>query len=240
MALACLPPPSRPRMPGSAARPTPVTVPTGGLPAVLPPDGSPEPGCPFAMRASSSRASSAWRRARSRSRVSRSISAASLAGETSIAAARCWARVCLSMNFELRSVVQVIHELVHEPGYEAHRPNGLGIGKPGRPEHPDDADSAIHAPVRCEDECHLAHVRRLVLVTDEDLDDARFGNAADEATEVRPVLERGEDAAQLLAVSELGRAHHIEEAVAEDLLDGGAVVVPEQPHDALPDAGNEL
>ena len=48
---------------------------------------------PAWMRASSSRASSAWRRARSRSRVSRSISAASLAGETSIAAARCWARV---------------------------------------------------------------------------------------------------------------------------------------------------
>ena len=42
-----------------------------------------------------------------------------------------------------------------------------------------------------------------VLVADEDLDAARPGDAADELAEVGPVLEGGEDAAELLAVGEL-------------------------------------
>src|SRR5215213_1574541 len=208
MALACLPPPSRPRMPGSAARPTPVTVPTGGLPAVLPPDGSPEPGCPFAMRASSSRASSAWRRARSRSRVSRSISAASLAGETSIAAARCCARVVRSMpSLVPRSVVQVINKLVHEPGDETDGSDGLRIGQARGPEDPDHANGTARAPVRREHQRDLAHVGRLVLVPDVDLDDPRLGDRADKPAEVDAVLESFEDAAELVALRELRSSH---------------------------------
>src|SRR6185369_2456407 len=164
-----------------------------------------EPGVatPALSLVSSSRASSVWRRARSRSRVRRSISAASLAGETSIAAARCWARVGLSMFSVIpRSVVQVVPEPVHEPRDETDGADGLGIGEPGGPEHPDDPDGDVGAAVRRQHEGDLAHIRRLDLRADEHGDTAGLGDVADELAEIGPVLERVEDATQLLAVGE--------------------------------------
>ena len=43
--------------------------------------------------------------------------------------------------------------------------------------------------------------------------------ACDQLAEVGPVLERTEDAPELLALGELGGRHHVEQAVAEELLD---------------------
>ena len=63
------------------------------------------------------------------------------------------------------------------------------------------------------------HLERRVLATDEDLDPARAGDAADQLAEVGPVLEGGEDPPELVALGELGRLHDVEQAVAEDLLD---------------------
>ena len=58
---------------------------------------------------------------------------------------------------------------------------------------------------------------------------------ADERAEVGPVLEGRKDAPELVALGELGRTHDVEEAVAEDLLDGLAVVLAEGPDDPLAD-----
>ena len=65
------------------------------------------------------------------------------------------------------------------------------------------------------------------------------GDAADELAEVGPVLEGAEDAAELVALGELGRLHHVEQAVAEDLLDGRRVVLADDLDDALADAPGE-
>ena len=62
----------------------------------------------------------------------------------------------------------------------------------------------------------------------------------DELAEVRPVFERGEDAPELVAVRELRGAHDVEQAVAEDLLDGGPIVVGQDARDPLADASDEL
>ena len=53
--------------------------------------------------------------------------------------------------------------------------------------------------------------------------------------EVGAVLERREHAAELLALGELGGGHHVEQAVAEQLLDRGGVELLERAHDALAD-----
>ena len=60
-------------------------------------------------------------------------------------------------------------------------------------------------------------------MADEDVDAAGAGDAADQLAEVGAVLEGAEDAPELLALGELGRGHDVEQAVAEDLLDGGGV-----------------
>ena len=65
------------------------------------------------------------------------------------------------------------------------------------------------------------------------------GDAADELAEVDPVLEGGEDAPELLALGELRRLHDVEQAVAEDLLDGVRVVLADDLDDALADAPGE-
>ena len=61
------------------------------------------------------------------------------------------------------------------------------------------------------------------------------GDGTDELAEVGPVLERREDAPQLVALGELRRGHHVEEADAEDLLDGRCVVLAKGADDALAD-----
>jgi hypothetical protein len=53
--------------------------------------------------------------------------------------------------------------------------------------------------------------------------------------EIRPVLERAEDLAQLVALGELRGFHHVEQPVREDLLDGRRVIVEQDPDDALAD-----
>ena len=65
------------------------------------------------------------------------------------------------------------------------------------------------------------------------------GDAADELAEVGPVLEGAEDAAELLALGELGCLHDVEQAVAEDLLDRRGVVLADDLDDALADAPGE-
>ena len=136
-------------------------------------------------------------RASSRSPVSVSICATRAVGEMSISSARSWARV------RRRSGIEVIHQFVHETGHEADRADRLGVGHPGRPEDADDADRPARAPVRREDERDVAHLERLVLVADEDLDPPGARDAADELAEVGPVLEGGEDAPELVALGEL-------------------------------------
>ena len=98
-------------------------------------------------------------------------------------------------------------------------PIACGIGHPRRPEHADDADAATRAPVRREDERHVRHLLGRVLVADVDANGARPGDAGDQVGEVGAVLEGGEDAAELLALRELRGRHHVEQAVAEQLLD---------------------
>ena len=58
------------------------------------------------------------------------------------------------------------------------------------------------------------------------------------SAEVGAVLERREHAAELLAVGELGRGHHVEQAVAEQLLDRRRRRTRGAPHDALADAAS--
>ena len=65
------------------------------------------------------------------------------------------------------------------------------------------------------------------------------GDAADQLAEVGPVLERREDLAELVALGELRGLHDVEQAVAEDLLDGGRVVLAQDPDDPLADAPGE-
>ena len=65
------------------------------------------------------------------------------------------------------------------------------------------------------------------------------GDAPDELAQVGPVLERREDLAELVALGELRGLHDVEQAVAEDLLDGGRVVVAEDADDPLADAPGE-
>jgi len=95
-------------------------------------------------------------------------------------------------------------------------------------------------PYAGQDERDVAHVERLVLVSDEDLDLASPGDAADELAEVGPVLESREDAPELVALRELGRLHDVEQAVAEDLLDGRRVVLAHDLDDPLADPPGEL
>ena len=74
---------------------------------------------------------------------------------------------------------------------------------------------------------------------DEDLDPAGAGDAADQLAEVDPVLEGAEHAAELVALGEFRGLHDVEQAVAEDLLDGGRVVLADDLDDALADAPGE-
>ena len=89
------------------------------------------------------------------------------------------------------------------------------------PSTPTTPMARARSPVRREDERDVVHLERLVLAADEDLDLAAAGDAAHEVAEVGPVLERREDAPELVALGELRRLHDVEQAVAEDLLDGG-------------------
>src|SRR3954451_22851234 len=161
--------------------------------------------------------SSAWRA---------SISASSLVGEMSMSSVRSSARV-------RRSGIEVVHQFVHQARHEANRADGLGVAHPGGPEHADHADRTTRPPVRRQDERDVVHLVRSVLPTDVDHDPAGPGDASDEVAEIGPVLEGGEDAPELVALGELGRLHHVEQAVREDLLDRGRVVVADDPDDAL-------
>src|SRR6476646_3895601 len=179
------------------------------------------------------RYSSVVRIASSRSVVRASIWPSRAVGEMSISSARSSARV------RGRSGIQVIHQFVHEAGHETDRADGLGIGHPGRPQDTDDADRPSGPAIRCEDERDVTHLEGLVLVTDEDLDAARAGDAADELAQVGTVLESVEDAAELVALGELGCFHHVEQAVAEDLLDRLGVVLADDLDDTVPDPPGE-
>ena len=64
---------------------------------------------------------------------------------------------------------------------------------------------------------------------------AGAGDAADELAEVGPVLEGGEDAPELVALGELRGLHDVEQAVAEDLLDGVRVVLAQDLDDPVAD-----
>ena len=92
------------------------------------------------------------------------------------------------------------------------------------------------AAVRGQDQRDVVHLGPRVLRADQDVDGAGPRDAPDELAEVGAVLERREDLAELVALGELGRLHHVEEAVAEDLLDRGRVVFAEDAHDPLADA----
>ena len=63
--------------------------------------------------------------------------------------------------------------------------------------------------------------------------------ALDEPAEVGPVLERREDPPKLVALGELRRLHHVEQPVAEDLLDRRGVELAERPDDPLADLPGE-
>src|SRR4029077_10823740 len=116
----------------------------------------------------------------------------------SISSIRCWDRVRWGMAVLAccrlaGSGVEVVDELVHQAGHEPDGADGVGIRHPGRPEDPDDTDGAAGPTVGSEDERHLAHLGRSVLVTDEHVDPAAPGDEPDELTQVRPVLEGRED-----------------------------------------------
>src|SRR6185312_10849898 len=74
---------------------------------------------------------------------------------------------------------------------------------------------------------------------DEDVDPATPGDQADELAEIGPVLERREDAPQLLALGELGLVHDVEQAIAVNLVDGGPVRLAQRPGDPLGNAADE-
>ena len=93
--------------------------------------------------------------------------------------------------------------------------------------------------VRGEHERDVRHLLGRVLGADVDADAVRACDAVDELGEVDAVLERREHAAELLALGELGRGHHVEQAVAEQLLDRVGVELLEAAHDALADAAVE-
>ena len=95
------------------------------------------------------------------------------------------------------------------------------------------------SPVRGEDERDVAHLLRRVLRADEDLDGADAGHPVEELAEVGPVLEHREDPPELVAPLELGRLHHVEQAVAEDLLDHRRVIVADRGDHALADPPDE-
>src|SRR3954447_5951180 len=184
-------------------------------------------------RWSAARYSSPVCTAASRSAANASIWATSAVGETSISSARSCARVLG------RSGIEMVHQFIHEAGHEPHRADGLGVGHTRRPEDADDADRAARSPVRGKHERDVAHVDRLVLVADEDLDPAGAGDAADELAEIDPILESAEDAPELLALGELRRLHHVEQAIAVDLLDRIRVVLAHDLDDPLTDALRE-
>ena len=64
-------------------------------------------------------------------------------------------------------------------------------------------------------------------------------DVVEELAQVLAVLQDGEDAAELLGRRELRLGHHVEEAVAEELLDRGAVELAEDPQRALAGAPDE-
>ena len=67
------------------------------------------------------------------------------------------------------------------------------------------------------------HFGRRVLTANEELHAVPLGDLAHQLAEVAATFERGEDVAEPGAVGELWRLHHVEEAVAKDLLDRGGV-----------------
>src|SRR3989442_14834033 len=81
--------------------------------------------------------------ARSRSARRRWISARSFFGVTSTPVIRGWGRPRAGRSIMSTSRVEVIHELVHEPGHEADGPDRLGVGQASRPEDPDDPDRLV-------------------------------------------------------------------------------------------------
>ena len=108
---------------------------------------------------------------------------------------------------------------------------------PRRAEDADDADRRGRAGRTGRARARRRASRRLVLRADEDVDPTGPRDAADELAEVGPVLERREDLAELVALGELRGLHHVEQPVAEDLLDRGRVVVAQDPDDPLADPG---
>ena len=198
-------------------------------------------GTPRARAGAPPRYSSALAIAASRSAVSASISAASAAGETSSSSMRSSARVLRgwwrgagprrrgqAYRWSISSFMR--------PDTKRTVPMAWGYAMRVGPEHADHADAAARPAVRGEDERDVAHLLGRVLGADEDPHSAGAGDAADELAEVGAVLERREDAAQLLAVGELRRGHDVEQAVAEHLLDRRGVELVQRPDDALADA----
>src|SRR5690349_17354402 len=114
------------------------------------------------------------------------MSARSFVGETSISAWRSSARVragpwpdgadgkrrppIVRSRGSLGSRIDVLHQFVHEGGYEADGSDRLRVGHPGGAEDADDADRPAGLPVRGEDERDVAHLLGRVLRADEDLD----------------------------------------------------------------------
>src|SRR5262249_893574 len=97
------------------------------------------------------------------------------------------------------SCIEVVHQFIQQAGDEAHGPDRVAIGHPGRPKYADHAHGAAGLAVRREHEGNLAHLDRPVLLADEDVDATLTGpDAADQVREVCPVLECREDAPNLL------------------------------------------
>src|SRR5215218_4097097 len=154
------------------------------------------------------------------------LSAASLAiacGDVSSWAIRSSARVrgrsSVIVGIHPGLPVELIYELVHESAHVANGPDCVRVRHPRWPKDPHDADRAVCLAICGQDQRYVTHLIRTVFGANQDLDLATVGEPAKQRTEVVPVLEHGKDAPELLALAELGRLHHVEEPVAEDVFD---------------------
>ena len=87
--------------------------------------------------------------------------------------------------------------------------------------------------VRRQDQRDVLHLLGPVLVADEDLDAAGPGHGSPRASPGRPRFSRAAKTCRTLSLrSNSGRGHDVEQAVAEEIVDGVAVELAHRPHQA--------